>query len=138
MYKTKIPGLSSGFRQLDEVTIGWHPSELVIIAARPAMGKTAFGISMAKRMAMDLHIPIAVFSLEMSNTQYVHRYMSVAMGVPLNTKDEKQIMSALHKFDGRLSQIAEAPLYLDDTPSLTIAELRAKAGQLIKEHGVNN
>lgn len=132
-----VTGLSCGFRDIDELTGGWQNSDLIIIAARPAMGKTAFVLSMAKNIAVDMHIPIAMFSLEMSNIQLVNRLiMSVCeiSGDKLRTGNlDKKEWERLHD---NMSKLEQAPFYIDDTPGLSILELRSKARRLVREQHV--
>ena len=132
-----MSGLTSGYRSLDAITTGWQPSDLVIIAARPAMGKTAFVLSMAKNMAIDMRIPTAVFSLEMSNLQLMNRLLSNVCEI--DSKKIKTGQLEAHEwaqFDNRVTRMEGAPLFLDDTPSLSIFELRTKARRLVREHDV--
>lgn len=132
-----LSGLESGFHELDKLTSGWQSSDLIIIAARPAMGKTAFVLSMAKNMAVNYEIPVAIFSLEMSNVQLVNRLISnvcefggekIKSG-QLSPMEWDQLMS-------RVKELQDARLYIDDTPSLSILELRTKARRLVREHQV--
>ncbi len=132
-----LSGLQTGYTKLDKYTSGWQNSDLIIIAARPAMGKTAFVLSMAKNMAVDYNIPVAIFSLEMSNLQLVNRLISNVC----NLESEKIKSGQLTKLEWdnlvtRIKSLYSAPLYVDDTPSLSIFELRTKARRLVKEHGV--
>ena len=132
-----MSGIPSGFHALDKMTAGWQDSDLVILAARPAMGKTAFALSMAKNIAVDQQIPVAMFSLEMSNVQLVNRVIvnvCEITGEKIKTgRLDKQEWSRL---DSRITQLTGAPLYVDDTPSLSVFELRTKARRLVREHGV--
>ena len=135
--KGGISGLATGYRELDKMTSGWQPSDLIIIAARPAMGKTAFVLSMAKQMAMDLNIPVGVFSLEMSNVQLVNRILSNVCEVKGETIRSGQLSdSEWDRLNSRVKNFYGAPLYLDETPGLSIMELRTKARRLVREHGV--
>ena len=132
-----ISGIPSGFHALDKITSGWQTPDLIIIAARPAMGKTAFVLSMAKHIAIDREIPTALFSLEMSNVQLVNRLIMNVCELEgekiktgkLNKEDVKRLNTKINIMKGK-------PLYLDDTPSLSIFELRSKARKLVREHGV--
>lgn len=132
-----LSGLESGFHELDKLTSGWQNSDLIIIAARPAMGKTAFVLSMAKNMAINYNIPVAVFSLEMSNLQLVNRLISNVCELEsekiksgqLSDREWDQLMS-------RIKHLYGSSLYIDDTPSLSIFELRTKARRLVREHDV--
>ncbi len=130
-------GVQSGFHSLDKITSGWQRSDLVIIAARPAMGKTAFVLSMAKNMAVDYNTPIAVFSLEMSNVQLVNRLiMNVCQLEGEKIKNGQLDKYEWEKLDKDLTALINAPIYIDDTPSLSVFELRSKARRLVKEHKV--
>lgn len=132
-----LSGLESGFHELDKLTSGWQNSDLIIIAARPAMGKTAFVLSMAKNMAVNYNIPVAIFSLEMSNLQLVNRLIQNTCEIEgekiksgqLSQVEWDQLMS-------RVRHLYGAPLYIDDTASLSIFELRTKARRLVREHDV--
>jgi len=132
-----LSGLPSGFKELDKITSGWQNSDLIIIAARPSMGKTAFVLSMAKNMAVNFNIPIAVFSLEMSNVQLVNRLIvnvSELSGDKIKTGQLAEY--EWHQLDSMVSKLYDAPIYIDDTPSLSVFELRTKARRLVKEHKV--
>ena len=134
---TGLSGLQTGYTQLDKMTSGWQMSDLIIIAARPAMGKTAFVLSMAKNMAIDYNIPIAIFTLEMANVQLVKRLISNV--ADLNGEQIKSGQLSPEEWDrlnNRLRAVYSAPLYLDETPGLSITELRTKARRLVREHGV--
>ena len=132
-----LSGLETGFHELDQLTSGWQNSDLIIIAARPAMGKTAFVLSMAKNMAVNYNTPVALFSLEMSNLQLVNRLLSNVCEIPgekiksgqLEHVEWDQLMT-------RIKDLQGAPLYIDDSSSLSIFELRTKARRLVREHGV--
>ena len=132
-----LSGLETGFRELDKLTSGWQNSDLIIIAARPAMGKTAFVLSMAKNMAVNLNIPTAIFSLEMSNLQLVNRLISNACEVEgEKIKSGRLLPNDWDKLMAGVKPLYNAPLFIDDTPSLSIFELRTKARRLVREHGV--
>ena len=135
--KDKMSGIPSGFNELDAVTSGWQKSDLVIIAARPAMGKTAFVLSMAKNMAVDYKIPCAIFSLELSDVQLVNRLI---VNVTRITGDKiKNGTLENHEWEqlnNKVNDLLQAPIYVDDTPQLSVLELKTKARRLVKEHGV--
>jgi replicative DNA helicase len=132
-----LSGLESGFHALDRMTSGWQNSDLVIIAARPAMGKTAFVLSMAKNMAVNSKIPVALFSLEMSNVQLVNRMIVNVCEIPGEKIKSGQLAQyEWAQLDSKITQLYDAPLYVDDTPSLSVFELRTKARRLVREHGV--
>ena len=132
-----LSGLESGFYALDKMTSGWQNSDLVIIAARPAMGKTAFVLSMAKNMAVNARIPVALFSLEMSNVQLVNRLIVNVCEIPGEKIKSGQLAPyEWGQLDYKIKELYDAPLYVDDTPSLSVFELRTKARRLVREHGV--
>lgn len=132
-----LSGLSTGFEKLDKMTSGWQNSDLIIIAARPAMGKTAFVMSMIRRMAIDNKVPVAMFSLEMSNQQLVQRLMVNVCEI----SGEKMRSGQLQPYewgqlDARVTLMQDAPIFVDDTPQLSVFELRTKARRLVREHNV--
>ena len=135
--KEGFSGLRSGFIGLDKITSGWQNSDLIIIAARPAMGKTAFVLSMAKNMAVDFNTPVAIFSLEMSNVQLVNRLMvNVCEITGEKIKSGRLEQYEWGQLDFKLNDLYGAPIYVDDTPSLSVFELRTKARRLVREHGI--
>ncbi len=122
-----LTGVPSGFHQLDKITAGWQASDLIIIAGRPAMGKTSFALSIAKNIAVDYREPIAFFSLEMNNVQLVNRLISNVCSVPGNKILNGQLTpDEWERFDSNLRRLDGAPIYVDDTPGLSIFELRTK------------
>ena len=135
--KGDVSGISTGYYRLDHLTSGWQNSDLVIIAGRPAMGKTAFALSMAKNIAADQNIPMAFFSLEMSGEQLSNRLISNVCEI-----EGRKILSGQldrtewERFDKRINNLMEAPLYIDDTPGLSIFELKTKAHRMVRERGV--
>lgn len=132
-----LSGVPSGFSELDRYTSGWQASDLMIIAARPAMGKTAFVLSMARNMAIDHKRPVAVFSLEMSSLQLVTRLISSETelsGTKLRNGD-------LHgheweQLEAKVRPLEEAPIFIDDTPAISVFEFRAKARRLVQAHDI--
>ena len=132
-----MSGVPSGFNALDEVTSGWQPSDLVIIAARPSMGKTAFVLSMTRNMAVNHNQPIALFSLEMSSVQLVNRLIAseTELGSEKirNGKLSEEEWQQLHS---KIKALIKAPIYVDDTPALSIFELRAKCRRLQQRYGI--
>lgn len=135
--KSGMTGVPTGYRELDKKTSGWQASDLIIIAGRPAMGKTSFALSMAKNIACDYQVPIAFFSLEMSNVQLVNRLLSNVCEIA----GSKILNGQLHedewaRLDKRMPSLLGAPLYVDETPGLSVFELRTKARRLVREHGV--
>ncbi len=134
---TGLSGLKTGYDELDRMTSGWQNSDLIIIAARPAMGKTAFVLSMAKNMALDYNTPVAIFTLEMANVQLVKRLISnVANLEGEKIKSGQLSPEEWERLNSRIATIYSAPMYLDETPGLSITELRTKARRLVREHGV--
>ena len=132
-----MSGLPSGFDRLDAMTSGWQNSDLIIIAARPAMGKTAFVLSMARNMAVDRKIPVAMFSLEMSNVQLVNRLLVNVCEISGEKIKSGQLAPYEWKqLDERMNELFGAPFYIDDTPSLSVFELRTKARRLVRDFGV--
>lgn len=132
-----MSGQPSGFPDLDRITSGWQKGTLLILAARPGMGKTAFALTMARNMAVDHKIPVAVFSLEMSSVELVTRLISAETnlrGDQLKKGDLKP--SEWKVLNERVGKLSEAPLYIDDTPALTMFELRAKCRRLKQQHDI--
>ena len=132
-----LTGISTGFTQLDKITAGWQPSDLVIIAGRPAMGKTSFALSLAKNIAIDSRVPVAFFSLEMNNVQLVNRLLSNVCSISGSKILSGQLDPAdWERFDNNIRKMEGAPIYVDDTPGLSVFELRTKARRLVREHGI--
>lgn len=132
-----VTGVGTGYHDLDKITAGWQDSDLIIIAGRPAMGKTSFALSLAKNIAVDQKLPVAFFSLEMNNVQLVNRLISNVCSIPGNKILNGQLTDDEWKrFDGNIGQLMGSPLYVDDTPGLSVFELRTKARRLVKERGV--
>ena len=133
-----LSGVPSGFTGIDKVTLGWQESDLVIIAARPSMGKTAFVLTMARNMAVDHHIPVAFFSLEMSSKQLVKRLLVSETGLSSEKiRGGKRLLDyELVQLHERIKDLAAAPLFIDDTPSISVYELRSKVRRLVRNAGV--
>jgi replicative DNA helicase len=132
-----LSGVSTGFEKLDKLTSGWQPSDLIIIAARPGMGKTALTLSMARNIAVTKQIPVAFFSLEMSSIQLITRLISSETG--LSSEKLRTGKLADHEWQQlnvKVTDLEKAPLFIDDTPSLSIFDLRAKARRLASQHGI--
>ncbi len=132
-----LTGIPTGFTALDRMTSGWQKSDMVIIAARPGMGKTAFVVSAMRNAAVDFNKPVAIFSLEMSSIQLVNRLISAEAEL----ESEKIKKGNLQDYEWeqlihKTAKLADAPIFIDDTPALTILELRAKARKLVAQHGV--
>ena len=135
--KGSFTGIPSGLYKLDDMTCGWQKSDLVIIAGRPAMGKTAFALSVAKNIAVDQKRPMAFFSLEMSDVQLANRLMSNTCEI----EGKKLLSGQLDRedwirLDKNLQALTDAPLFVDDTEGLSVMELRTKARRLQKEHHI--
>ncbi len=132
-----ITGVASGFTELDRVTSGWQKSDLIIIAARPGMGKTAFVLSLARNAAVQFHRPVAFFSLEMSSVQLVNRLISSETEITSEKIRKGQLAShEWEQLNAKIKPLTDAPLYIDDTPALSIFELRAKCRRLVAEKKV--
>ena len=129
-----VSGIPSGFAKLDKVTAGWQPSDLVILAARPGMGKTAFVLSMARNITVGYNVPVAVFSLEMSGVQLITRLISSESGIESEKLRKGQLEPhEWEQLNAKVKGLEKAPLYIDDTPALSIFDLRAKCRRL-KSH----
>lgn len=132
-----LTGVPTGYTKLDEKTSGWQKSDLVIIAGRPAMGKTSFALSLAKNIAVDYQTPIAFFSLEMSNVQLVNRLISNVCSISGSKMLNGQLSDdEWERLDKDIRKLQGSPIYIDDTPGLSIFELRTKARRLVREKGV--
>src|SRR5213595_2432275 len=135
--KGAITGVSTGFRDLDKLTSGLHSSEMIVIAARPSMGKTALAMNIAEHAAIEVKLPVAIFSLEMSAQQLVQRMLCSRARVNLaKTRDGFLAEADFPKLTQAASKLAEARIFIDDTAGLTILELRAKARRLKAQHDV--
>ena len=133
-----LSGVPSGFPSLDKITLGWQASDLIILAARPSVGKTAFVVNVARNAAVDFNMPVAIFSLEMPAKQLANRMMvsetklsadKIKGGVKLQDWEWQQL-------DIQLKRLSKAPIYIDDTPSLPVMEFRSKVKKLVKQKGV--
>ena len=135
--KEGLSGIPSGFTALDKETGGWQNSDLIIIAARPAMGKTAFILSMARNICVDHQIPMALFSLEMASVQLITRMISSETGISSEKLRKGQMSDdEWQRLFTNVSALENAPLYIDETPSLSIFDFRAKCRRLVMQHGV--
>ena len=133
-----LSGVPSGFVSIDRITNGWQRSDLIILAARPSVGKTAFALNLARNAAVDHHMPVAVFSLEMSATQLVKRLMTSESGLSAD-KIKGSVKLEPHEWEQlefKLRNLTKAPFYIDDTPGMQIMEFRTKAKNLVKNKGV--
>ena len=130
-------GVPSGFMAIDRVTLGWQPSDLIIIAARPSMGKTAFVLSMARNMAIDHEAPVAFFSLEMSAVQLMMRLIVAETGLSgTDIKSGRLTPEQWRHLESATKPLGTAPLYIDDTPALSVFEFRSKARRLKIHHDI--
>ncbi|MFL6542194.1 MAG: replicative DNA helicase [Chthoniobacterales bacterium] len=139
LYERKggITGIATGFSELDRMTSGLHPAEMIVIAARPSMGKTAFAMNIAEHVAIHEKLPVAVFSLEMSGQQLVQRLLCSRARVNLkNVRDGFLGERDFPSLTSAASKLAEAQMFIDDTAGLTILELRAKARRLKAQHDI--
>jgi len=132
-----MSGIPTGFTKVDALTAGFQASDLIIIAARPGMGKTAFVMSMAKNMAIKFDIPVAIFSLEMSSVQLITRMISSETGLTSEKLRKGNLLPhEWEQLNVKVKNLTKAPIFIDDTPSLSIFDLRAKARRLVSQHGV--
>jgi len=132
-----LRGVPSGYVDLDRITSGWQKSDLIILAARPSMGKTAFALNMARNVAVEFNKPVAFFSLEMSSVQLVTRLISSE--TELKSDKLKRGDLAGHEWQqltDKVSNLVEAKMFIDDTPALSIFELRAKCRRLKQQHDI--
>ena len=135
--KQHITGVPTGFAELDYKTAGLHGSELILIAARPAMGKTAFALNIATNAAVRANVPVAVFSLEMSKEQLVNRILcSEAMVDSNKVRTGKLEEDDWAKLAGAIGPLSEAEIYIDDTPGINVTEIRAKCRKLKLEKNI--
>lgn len=132
-----LAGLPTGFTELDRMTSGFHPGTLIILAARPAMGKTAFALTMARNMAIEFNAPVAFFSLEMTGVELAMRLIAGEAQIP-SDKLKKGDLEEYERvqLEQRTQVLNDAPIFIDDTPQLTIYELRAKCRRLKQHHNI--
>lgn len=132
-----LSGVPSGFTKIDRITSGWQKSDLIIVAARPSMGKTAFVLSMTRNIAVEHKRPVAVFSLEMSSIQLVNRMIVSETKLP----SDRIRNGKLHDYEWeqleiKIKNFVDAPIFIDDTPAISIYELRAKCRRLKRQHDI--
>ncbi len=132
-----LTGLPSGFIDLDRLTAGFQPSDLVLVAARPSMGKTAFTLNIATYVAVHERKPVAFFSLEMSKEQLVQRMLCAEGGIDSQRLRKGELDDEWPKLVEAADRLSGAPIYIDDTPGITVMELRSKARRLKAEHGLD-
>jgi len=130
-------GVPSGIKALDKVTAGWQPTDVIVIAARPGMGKTAFALQCALNAAIDFQEPVAFFSLEMGAIQLTNRLISQHSGIPYEDIRRKRVSEhQWPQYIEKAGEVADAPIFIDDSPGITILELRAKARRMQMKHGI--
>jgi len=135
--QAELRGVPSGFTEIDRITAGWQRSDLIILASRPGMGKTAFALSMARNMAVDFRKPVAIFSLEMSSVQLVTRLISAESMLPAEKLRKGDLADyEWEQLNSKISKLIDAPIFIDDTPALSIFELRAKCRRLKAQHNI--
>ena len=133
-----LTGVGSGFTELDRLTAGWQKSDLIILAARPGMGKTAFTLALARNASVDLEKPVAFFSLEMSSNQLVSRLISMETEIDSEKLRKGTLLEREWKhLTKNIDNLQSAPLYVDDTPAIGVFELRAKCRRLKAKHDVS-
>jgi len=132
-----LSGVPSGYTNIDRLTSGWQPTDLIIIAARPSMGKTAFVLSMARNMAVDHGFNVALFSLEMSSTQIVKRMIVSETELESDKiRNGKLSPEEWEQLDAKIARLSESPIFIDDTPALSVFEFRAKCRRLVMQHNI--
>ncbi|KAA3641751.1 MAG: replicative DNA helicase, partial [Bacteroidetes bacterium] len=133
-----LTGVPTGFVDLDRVTSGWQNSDLIIIAARPGMGKTSFVLSAAKNAAMEFNKPVALFSLEMSSLQLAQRVISIEAEISGSKMRTGQLEDyEWQQLQSAIENVSEVPIFIDDTPGINVFELRAKARRLKMQHDIS-
>jgi replicative DNA helicase len=126
-----VTGIAAGFRELDKLTSGFQPGNLVVVAARPSMGKSAFGLCVAANLAVRQNVPVALFTLEMSKMEVTQRMMcSEAKVESQRLRTGKLAQEDWPRLTGACDKLAKAPIYVDDTGSITLMEIRSKARRL--------
>lgn len=135
---SRYSGVRSGFKSLDDITMGFQPSDLIILAARPSVGKTAFVVNVARNAAVDYNTPVAIFSLEMPSVQLATRMMISETGLDASKLKGGQKFEPYEwkQLETKLKALSKAPLYIDATPSLPIHEFRSKCKRLVTQKGV--
>jgi len=133
-----ITGIPSGFSSLDNITMGWQKGNLVIIGARPSMGKTAFALNMARNAAVTFDVPTAFFSLEMADIELSDRLIAAESGISSEKLRGRRNMDSddWAQLENALTKLVKAPLYIDETPGITITEFTSKAKRMVREQGV--
>ena len=135
--KGMLDGISTGFPELDKMTTGLHPGEMIVIAARPSMGKTSLAMNIAEHVAIEQGIPVGVFSLEMQAEALILRMLCSRARVNMrNVREGFLAERDFPRLTGMSSKLAKAPLFIDDSSALSILELRAKARRMHQQHGI--
>lgn len=135
-YQDQLPGLKSSFYDLDSMTSGLQPSDLIILAGRPSMGKTAFGLNMARNIAGEYKLPVALFSLEMSKEQLSQRLLAGEAKIESNRlRSGRLSQQDYQKLSRAIGTLSEVPIFIDDTATMTVMEMRSQARRLQAEHG---
>ncbi|MBR3493418.1 MAG: replicative DNA helicase [Bacteroidales bacterium] len=133
----KLRGVPSGYTELDRITQGWQKSDLIILAARPSMGKTAFALNLARNAAVNFNRPVAFFSLEMSSVQLVTRLISTETSLTADKLRSGDLAEyEWQQLNTKVTPLTDAPIYIDDTPQLSVFELRAKCRRLKQQHDI--
>lgn len=133
----KLRGVPSGYTELDRITQGWQKSDLIILAARPSMGKTAFALNLARNAAVDFNRPVAFFSLEMSSVQLVTRLISTETSLTADKLRSGDLAEyEWQQLNTKVTPLTDAPIFIDDTPQLSVFELRAKCRRLKQQHDI--
>jgi replicative DNA helicase len=130
----RLAGVPTGFRELDDLTNGFHPGQMVIVAARPAVGKSTIALDFARSAAVAHHLPTVIFSLEMSSLEIMMRLLSAETGVGLHSIRTGNLEDDWDRLAAVSSRLSGAPLFIDDSPNLTMMEIRAKARRLKQRH----
>ncbi|MFN3639272.1 MAG: DnaB-like helicase C-terminal domain-containing protein, partial [Chloroherpetonaceae bacterium] len=135
--KSAVTGVPSGFADLDRLTAGFQKSDMIIIAARPSTGKTALALSFARHAAVEARVPVLFFSLEMAELQLAQRMLCAEAMVDSNLVRTGRISSQdMVNIMARMDKLAQAPIFIDDTPGISIIELSAKARRMKQEHNI--
>lgn len=135
--KGKLTGIPSGYTDLDRMTSGFQKSDLIILAARPSMGKTAFSLNVAQNVAVRAGVPVAIFNLEMSAPQLVQRMLAAEGNIDAQVFRTGELAEEdWEKLTMAISSLSEAPIFIDDTPGVTVFEIRSKLRRLQAEHGL--
>ena len=133
-----LSGVPSGFPSLDNITMGWQPGNLIVIGARPSVGKTAFALNMARNAAVDYDIPTAFFSLEMNDIELADRLIAAESGIPSDKLKGKYKLSQGEwtQLESTITRLVKAPLFIDETSGLHITEFKSKVLRLVREQGI--